>query len=144
MKDKEMAILLPVAAIKMRCNPYGRNLWGAGVLRMKHVQEALDTGIWEQAYAPKTKVRPFLQLGNKYEAARIAFFVKRPANDAISIDVGIPTLGQFECWPVTDGNHRLAAAIFSKTEHILADVSGDLGFARMLFGVDCREVKAAA
>ena len=38
---------------------------------------------------------------------------------------------------VLDGNHRLAAAIFSGTEHILADVTGQLGYATELLGVDC-------
>ncbi|AYG48520.1 hypothetical protein DV532_28855 (plasmid) [Pseudomonas sp. Leaf58] len=66
--------------------------------------------------------------------------MRHKARDAISIDVGCPSLGA-AClsWPVLDGNHRLAAAIFRKDEAISATVDGELGYAEDLFGVDCEE-----
>jgi len=42
-------------------------------------------------------------------------------------------------WPVQDGNHRLAAAIYSGRIHILGTVGGQLSYAESLFGIDCTE-----
>jgi hypothetical protein len=65
--------------------------------------------------------------------------VVHPHKDAIEIDVGIPSMGCHIDWMVTDGNHRLAAAIYRRDEFIVAIVGGDLDYATELFGVDCME-----
>jgi hypothetical protein len=70
-------------------------------------------------------------------AQRIAWLVERGWEDAIQIDVGVR--GYLTYLPhdlMTDGNHRLAAAIFRKDAAILADVSGCLDYALELFGVE--------
>ncbi|WP_323601038.1 hypothetical protein [Pseudomonas putida] len=73
-------------------------------------------------------------------SARIAYLVLNPACDPIELDVGCPGLGLGgPSWPVLDGNHRLAAAIFREDEFISAQVSGDLDHAFELFQVDCEE-----
>lgn len=73
-------------------------------------------------------------------AGRIAYLVKNPASDPIWIDVGCPALGYWgPSWMVTDGNHRLAAAIYRGDETIAALVDGQLDHAFDLFGVNCEE-----
>lgn len=57
-------------------------------------------------------------------AERIAWLVLYPAEDPIEIDVGVPILGYHIPWPVLDGNHRLAAAIFRKDLTILVAPAG--------------------
>lgn len=65
--------------------------------------------------------------GGKDHAGRIAYLVRNPAQDAIAIDVGIPSLGYSgPAWGIVDGNHRLAAAAFRGDAEILADVDGEV------------------
>jgi hypothetical protein len=75
--------------------------------------------------------------GANDHAARIAFLVKNEACDPIDVDVGCPSLGFQIGWMVQDGNHRLAAAIYAGRPYILANVSGQMDYAKRLFGVDC-------
>lgn len=69
-------------------------------------------------------------------AGRIAYFVVHGWADTIGIDVGVPSLGCHIAWPVQDGNHRLAAAIYRGDETILADIDGSVNYAAELFGVN--------
>ncbi|MBM5458724.1 hypothetical protein H8F21_14240 [Pseudomonas sp. P66] len=72
--------------------------------------------------------------------ARIAYLVLNPASDPIQLDIGCPSLGYWgPSWPVVDGNHRLAAAIYRKDDSIPALVDGELEHAFELFQVDCEE-----
>ncbi|AFU88180.1 hypothetical protein CcrColossus_gp310 [Caulobacter phage CcrColossus] len=60
-------------------------------------------------------------------AERIAHLVTFGWHDAIMIDVGIPSYffgARPPYWPVTDGNHRLAAAIYRCDPYIAGDVVG--------------------
>lgn len=78
--------------------------------------------------------------GGDDHPARIAYLVLNPASEPIELDVGCPGLGfGGPSWPVLDGNHRLAAAIYREDEFISAQVSGDLDHAFDLFQVDCEE-----
>jgi hypothetical protein len=61
-----------------------------------------------------------------YHANRIAYLVDFKAEDPISIDVGIPSMGCTVDWEIEDGNHRLAAAIVRGDEFIYASFSGGL------------------
>lgn len=74
-------------------------------------------------------------------ASRIAFLVKNGWADAIEVDVGIPSMRCYVNWPVTDGNHRLAAAAYRGDKAILASVGGCLDYAFELFGVECEETQ---
>ncbi|KSQ21817.1 hypothetical protein APB26_32740 [Pseudomonas aeruginosa] len=66
--------------------------------------------------------------------------VENPATDPIAIDVGVPVLGYWgPSWMITDGNHRLAAAIYRGDTTISALVDGQMDHAFELFGVDCEE-----
>jgi len=77
------------------------------------------------------------QPGTRDHAGRIAYLVLNEAADPIEVDVGVPVLRYWPDWIVLDGNHRLAAAIYSGRSHIAAEVAGQLDYAEELFGVDC-------
>lgn len=69
-------------------------------------------------------------------AGRIRYLAESGWSDAIMLDVGIPILGYIgPDWPVTDGNHRLAAASLRGDKTIDVDVSGQLSHAADLLGV---------
>jgi hypothetical protein len=73
------------------------------------------------------------------EVERIAYLVVNGWDDAIEIDVGVPSLLCHVDWIVLDGNHRLAAAIYRGDTMISASVGGCIGYAMELFGVDVTE-----
>lgn len=116
---------VPVTALLAICNPYGTNLpWGETVFR-SDVEAAIE--------AERLVGTP----GSDDHAGRIAFLVLNPAEDCISLDVGIPVLGYpGPNWKIVDGNHRFAAAVYRGDESISAEISGQLSWARELFGLD--------
>lgn len=60
---------------------------------------------------------------------RVAFLVMYGWFDPIMIDVGLPDYffgARPPFWPITDGNHRVAAAIFRKDPFIPGNVVGSI------------------
>ena len=112
------SVLIRVKNLRRICNPY-TSCWEVHVSKNAVTEALLDGRL---ADAP----------GGNDHAARIAFLVRNPAQDAIEIDVGIPSLGYFPDWIVVDGNHRLAAAIYAKREYIFATVAGDVDYAKQI------------
>jgi hypothetical protein len=126
------AIWVPVDRLSRLCNPFECYPWGGtGRISFRDVESALIS-LREEASLPVSWDAPVWM-----QAQRIAWLVKHGWSDPIDIDVAVPSLGCHVPWPVLDGNHRLAAAIFLGHKEILADVSGSLDFAEELFGVDC-------
>lgn len=81
--------------------------------------------------------------GGEDHAGRIAYLVLNRASDPISIDVGIPSMGyDGPEWGVSDGNHRLAAAIFRGDDTILADIDGEIEWIAECFGLALETVLA--
>lgn len=117
-----MAVLVPVARLARQCNPFAVEVWGKRVTRAA-VRQALK------------ERRLVTTPGTDDHAGRIAFLVENPANDAIEVDVGIPALGYQPPWMVTDGNHRLAAAIFAGRAFIPADIGGQIDYAEQIFSI---------
>lgn len=124
-----MSVLLPVERVVRLCNPYKANSspWGAPIT-IQMVTEAIA-------------VQRFVTVpGEVDHVGRIAYLVEHKAEDPIEVDIGVPSLGCNVAWPVTDGNHRLAAAIFRRDVEIACNVAGSLEYAWELFGVDCSEL----
>lgn len=119
-----MGVMVGVGRLGRRCNPFGDSPWGVRVTRAD-VRRALEEG--------RLAERP----GGDDHAARIAYLVKHGWKDAIEIDVGVPVLGYVVDWIVTDGNHRLAAAMYMGLDRIEASVGGQMDYAKRVLGVDC-------
>ncbi len=66
---------------------------------------------------------------------RVAYLVVNPDPTPLDLDVGVPFLGCHVDWPIQDGHHRLAAAIFRNDALIDIDISGSIDYAEELFGV---------
>lgn len=56
---------------------------------------------------------------------RVAYLAVHGWEDPIEVDLGIPSMNFLPDWPIQDGNHRLAAAIFRGDRSIMAEVSGE-------------------
>lgn len=116
-----MNVNIPVTRLKKIINPFECSPWDE-TISMNDVQVALN----EKRYT----VEP-----SQDHAARIAQFVKFGWTDPIEVDIGVPCLQYEPLWPITDGNHRLAAAIFMRKRHILASVAGQVDYAKKILGV---------
>lgn len=71
----------------------------------------------------------------QFHIRRIAYLVVHGWRGAILLGVGVPAFGRQPDWIVEDGNHRHAAAIFKGDTHILAEICGDLDYAKELLGL---------
>jgi len=123
-----MPVQIPVKRLMRYCNPFCHtNPWGAKGFNRRSVRKALRDG------------RLVAEHATEDHDGRVAYLVENPSEDPIEIDVGIPVVGYHRQWLLTDGNHRFAAAIYSGRETISARVSGQMDYAKALFGVDCEE-----
>lgn len=127
-------IHLPVNRLKELCDPFQFHPWGIEVPKTL-VQKAVDCGDFLDT--PVNKHRNFM--ANDH-AARIAYFVFTGFDDPISLDVGIPSKGYYVDWIVTDGNHRLAASIFSGLGTVPAEFSGEVEVFKQLFDISDRHL----
>lgn len=68
---------------------------------------------------------------------RVRYLAEHGGEDAITIDVGVPSLGyEGPDWPVVDGNHRLWAAALREDAAIAVDVIGEEAHAAELLGIN--------
>ncbi len=73
-------------------------------------------------------------LSADWHAKRVAHFVLNDWDGTIEVDIGVPSLRAYSDWPVQDGNHRLAAAIFKGTKKVPIAFSGSIAYAEKIFG----------
>lgn len=122
-------------------DPLKQALWMDKPITRKEVAAALADGSYKtvsdlpfsDGLKPRTKP---MRGERKYHARRIAWFVVRQADNEdprapIEVDVGIPEFpGGTIDWPILDGNHRYAAAVYRGDASIKANVSGSLPYAK--------------
>lgn len=128
--------LIPVAKILDQIDdPFGR--WDVfKPVTQEMVMEAVLDGSYAQvsdSYSHGT--RSGVQ-STAWHAKRIAWLMNNGWDAPIDIDVGIPSVG-YNPYILTDGHHRLCAAIMTGETEIKAQVSGAIDYALKLFGVDC-------
>jgi len=126
-------IHVPVSKLKELCDPYLYHPWGVKVPKSK-VKKAVNCVNLLEIPISSLKANGRKPTANDH-AARIAYFIMNGFEDPISLDVGIPSMGYSMDWILTDGNHRLAAAIFSNLATVPVEFSGEVEFFKELFGL---------
>lgn len=122
----EEVLKLSVAKLRLFADPFEHNPWDyASKLTIELVTKCLYYKTYKQEAYPLLQFEDGEAWTLEDHAKRIAYLVVFGWNDAIEVDVGIPDLGYSPQWPVMDGNHRLAAAIYMDLDVIEAEVSGD-------------------
>jgi hypothetical protein len=126
--------LIPVARLRAVCDPFLSSPWEeVASISVEDVQQALNNRL--DGSKPYSKQRITDKSWNTADhIARIAYLVAEGWDDPIEVDVGVPHLGCWMDWMVTDGNHRLAAAIVREDEFILASIAGSCEYMIELFG----------
>lgn len=127
---------IPVAKILDQIDdPFGRWQTGAPV-DPNMALTALSDGSWALADIPYGDGGAIQLQSRLWHARRIAWLMKNGWDAPIDIDVGIPSLGYYP-YILTDGHHRLCAAIMTGESWIKAQISGSVDYAFKLFGVEC-------
>lgn len=103
------------------CDPFRSPCWLDRPITQREVRAALRAG---NLVAESYSGSPSWNWPMDRHVARIAYLVVHPDPTPIEVDVGVPSLGCPVEWPVFDGNHRLAAAIFRGDPYILVSASG--------------------
>lgn len=127
---------IPVSRLLELCNPF-TNPWNGDEFTISDVQQAvLEQRFEKDAWTPHAESG---EGGHDWpvsrHVARIAYLVVHGWTDPVQVDVGIPSMGFAVPWPLTDGNHRLAAAVARGDEQIEASICGSVTHAMELFGV---------
>lgn len=120
-----------VSALRRHCDPFKTPVWDfKHPIRREEVQEAIQAG---RLTAPHKRFDRDV-VRRKTHIQRVAWLVVHRCGAPIEIDVGVPSLQCYVDWIVTDGNHRLAAAIYRKDPFILAGISGSVEYKREILG----------
>lgn len=130
----QMPVRIPLSNLGV-VNPYEYVVWQGleAPITQEEIAQAIESEEFEKDPLPDSPART---LTRKEHIARIAYLATNGWDDAIHFDVGVPSLGCFIDWPLVDGNHRLAAAIYRGDKDILADVSGSTEYAKEVLGVN--------
>lgn len=125
-------ILVPIKKLRRLCPIFTQNPW------YLQDRKKLRNEVKKRIRYGKFCDIPFdTYTGKEYDhAARIAYLIINKDSKPIEIDLGVPALNCFCNWPIIDGNHRFAAAIFRKEEFIKAKVSGQVCLAKKMLGVE--------
>jgi hypothetical protein len=127
----EYPVQVSVNVLGRLWNPFHEKPWeGTTEFGFDSVRYALENQLFvRQPDVSEMEHYSLRANGSDADSARVAFFVKYGWSDPIEIDVGVPMLGCYLEWPVCDGNHRLAAAIYSGMPYIKAEISGQVDYA---------------
>jgi hypothetical protein len=120
-------------------NPLTVELWSDGVSPndVKSVIEAKIAAINENRFY-ESPILYSEEYRNHIE--RVADLVTNPNYEPISIDVGIEGMTKTS-WPIVDGNHRLAAALYRGDESILVNFSGSFILIAAFLQVSVKDFK---
>lgn len=136
-----MQIKVSLKKLATIANPFNSVVW-----------EDLDTPITSDEIKKYIKEKNFLSIPFKmqenissnrireYHLARIAYLVENPDLTPIEIDVGIPEKNVLPSWIITDGNHRLAAALYRQDKNIHANCSGSHNAIKVILGIDIEKI----
>lgn len=123
-----MLAAIPIFRLAELANPFEQNPWGTqGPPLVANIRKAIESRRFEDK-----RVKP--NCSEMKHAARIAFLVEHGWLDPIELDVG--TSSQDIRWIVSEGNHRLAAAIYRNDAFIAAEIAGLARRAADWFGLD--------
>lgn len=128
--------VFPVSKIMQQCsNPLGCWAEQETAIHPSEIQACLDAGeealvdtpLWTEVLFRKTVT---VDENRKRHIQKVAFFVKNPPSEPISIDVGAPSLGYYSSHLVDDGNHRLAGCHLGKVRFMAVHVGGEVSEAK--------------
>lgn len=123
-------------------NPFSHVVWRGlhTPVTKQEIAEAIENNSFRETPILSSNLLDEIELMNgswrEDHIKRIAYLVIHNWNDAIEIDVGVPSLGCHVNWIVQDGNHRLAAAFYREDTHIKASIGGQINYAKEILGLN--------
>lgn len=112
------------------CDPFERVVWPEldRPITREEVVAAIHTG-FPRGTVPYAGLHT-IAFDRESHVHRVAFFVVNGWTDAVDMDLGCPSLGYHSPWPIQDGNHRFAAAVYLGHQTIRANLEGETGWIR--------------
>lgn len=137
-------LLLSVAKLLAEwcIDPYTQVVWD-GIetpITREEVAAAIAAGVGGDVPSDLT---PTEGLTRAFHVQRVAWFVIHGWSNPIEVDLGVPVMGFYPTWPILDGNHRFAAAVYRGDEAILARVAGQMSWIETFVVGSKREYEAA-
>ena len=131
-KDPGYQLVL-ISRLSEICDPFVTPPWeGVASLTLEGVRQAIEDELHlRQPYSARARSKPWSVIDH---IARIAYLATAGWEDPIQIDVAIPSDAGWADWMISDGNHRLAAAIVRGDKTILAHITGCSDHVRKLLG----------
>ena len=125
--DERILLLVPLSSITDMADPVRTPPWRTDTPLTKIVvQRCLSDQRYLQTPASES------EQDTLRHAMRIAWLHDNSWSDAISLEINEGS----EVWPITDGNHRLYAAILRGDDEILVEVSGSLDMLEKHFSIE--------
>ena len=122
-KDDLSQVLFSVAKLRRVCDPFKDGVWDGVPLGRVVISQAIREGrLLGDSWDARASGADWTWM---MHVERVAFLVVHPDPKPIEVDVGIPSLGCHVDWPVIDGNHRLAAALYRGDKTILVSPAGE-------------------
>lgn len=133
--DSDTATLISVKAL-LPFSPLSFNAWGCDRISEEEVNIAVQAGNLNAGSYSESLWAPIApEWSRRDHIFRIAYLVKNRDYTPIHVDVGLQDPRLDLRHPITDGNHRLAAAIVRGDDYIRAYVCGAVSVIREL-GLD--------
>lgn len=127
-----LEISIPKILREWDCNPFEQAVWteNDSPVTREEVALAVEHGQLNATPYHGAESSNSLKPTRAYHIQRIAFLVVHGWTDPIEMDLGCPSLGGYQSWPIQDGNHRFAAAIYLGYRSIRAGLSGEMKWIR--------------
>jgi hypothetical protein len=104
-------------------NPFVVPVWLEGkIITREGVKTCIERG-WLEHPEKYPEENPYCDI--HVHSARIAWLAENGWDKPIELDFGVPSLG-YTWYPLLDGHHRLAAAVYRGDKTILGAASGDV------------------
>lgn len=135
--EPDFAQWFSVPKLRKTCDPYKYGLWTDAPLTQAAVSRAIREGrlradSWSASHS---------EWSWEEHVERVAYLVANPDPKPLYVDVGIPSLGYHANWPIQDGNHRFAAAIYRRDTRILVEAAGSCALIKKFL---CPQVQPVA
>jgi hypothetical protein len=125
-------ISIPKLLREWDCDPFEQIVWSEidRPVTREEVGAAIQQGRLDATPYHGSDASNKLRPTRTYHIQRIAFLVVHGWTDPVEMDLGCPSLGGYVSWPIQDGNHRFAAAIFQNHTQIRASLGGETRWIR--------------
>jgi len=111
------------------------NIWGYEINKNKIKEYLSENDLEDYPYSKLIEEGNDIAATSYSHEKRIAYLIKNKDENYIDLDFGVDCLNYIPSWGISDGNHRLLAAIIRGDDEILVDFQGSVNYAMEKLGI---------